>query len=73
MGSPTPFTEHHDRPSEKFLDEQRVVVLYETNIHVLVVPIKGLHPEKGKDSVSTDLWNNNILNIILSKCTMYTQ
>ncbi len=49
---------------EKFLDEQRVVVLYETNIHVLVVPIKGLHPEKGKDSVSTDLWNNNILNII---------
>ena len=58
---------------EKFLDEQRVVVLYETNIHVLVVPIKGLHPEKGKDSVSTDLWNNNILNIILSKCTMYTQ
>ena len=49
---------------EKILDEQRVVVLYETNIHVLVVPIKGLHPEKGKDSVSTDLWNNNILNII---------
>jgi len=54
VGSPTPFTEHYDCPSEKILDEPRVVVLFKTNHHVLFVLVEGTL-KRGEETVSTNL------------------